>query len=69
MKHNTITIIIAISLTLLTYTAGYYKGKAQNIKTIDKMLNELAKNPENPLTEEEFHNLQALLKIKNILTK
>jgi len=66
---------IILFFSVMSYLSGFYSSKAYSIKveivkTIEKMIDNISTSPSlDPLTENEFNDLQSLLRVRKMLGK
>jgi hypothetical protein len=68
-KDTLMIFFIVLFFSVASYSAGFYISKGHTIKVIDNMLNEIGHSSREPLTEDEFKDIQALLKVRKIFSK
>lgn len=70
MHKDTLMIsFIVLFFSFASYSAGFYISKAHTINAIDNMLDEIGHSSINTLTEDEFKDVQALLRVRKIFSK
>jgi len=66
---------IVLFFSVMSYLSGFYSSKAYSIKveivkTIEKMIDKISTGPSlDPLTENEFNDLQSLMRVRKMLDK
>ena len=68
-KDTLMIFFIVLFFSVASYSAGFYISKGHTIKVIDNMLNEIGHSSRELLTEDEFKDIQALLKVRKIFSK
>ena len=68
-KDTLMIFFIVLFFSVASYSAGFYISKGHTIKVIDNMLNEIGHSSREILTEDEFKDIQALLKVRKIFSK
>lgn len=68
-KDTLMIFFIVLFFSFASYSAGFYISKANTIKSIDSILDDIGHNSSEILTEDEFKDIQALLRVRKIFSK
>ncbi len=68
-KDTLMIFFIVLFFSVASYSAGFYISKGHTIKVIDNMLNEIGHSSREPLTEDEFNDLQSLMRVRKMIGK
>ena len=66
---------IVLFFSVMSYLSGFYTSKAHSakieiIKVIENMIDKIAVGPSlDPLTENEFNDLQSLMRVRKMISK
>jgi hypothetical protein len=67
--------LIVLFFSVMSYLSGFYTSKAHSakieiIKVIENMIDKIAVGPSlDPLTENEFNDLQSLMRVRKMISK
>lgn len=74
-KDTLMIFFIVLFFSVASYSAGFYISKGHNtkeetVKVIEKMINKIGTSPTlEPLTEDEFNDLQSLMRVRKMIGK
>lgn len=74
-QDTLVIIFMVLFFSVMSYLSGFFISKAHNtkeetVKVIEKMINKIGTSPTlEPLTENEFNDLQSLMRVRKMLNK
>jgi len=74
-QDTLVIIFMVLFFSIMSYLSGFYISKAHSakvemVKVIEKMIDKIGTSPTlEPLTENEFNDLQSLMRVRKMLDK